>query len=184
VAELMLEIELKVRIPSLDPVRTRLTESHAQFCGRVHEHDVYYNAPHRDFGVTDEAIRVRYSNGQAVVTYKGAKIKSSGLKAREELNTGVESGEIFEKILERLGFIKTAEVDKVRENYRIDNAMISLDSVNDLGTFAEIEIMAEKDDAEVPARIEKISKEIGIQGEPILASYLELLLAKRSAAQS
>ncbi len=62
--------------------------------------------------------------------------------------------------------------------------MISLDSVNDLGTFAEIEIMAEKDDAEVPARIEKISKEIGIQGEPILASYLELLLAKRSAAQS
>ncbi|MDD1695738.1 MAG: class IV adenylate cyclase [Methanoregula sp.] len=179
----MLEIELKVRISSLEPVRRELKRLNAQFCGRKHEHDVYYNAPHRDFAVTDEAIRIRYTNDHAVVTYKGAKIKSSGLKAREELNTAIESGEIFEQMLDRLGFKKTAEVNKWRENYKLGTIAISLDKVDELGTFAEIEIMAENEDSDASAQIEKISKEIGIEGEPILASYLELLLSKRSAVQ-
>jgi adenylate cyclase class 2 len=179
----MLEIELKVRISSLEAVRRELHRLNAQFSGRIHEHDVYYNAPHRDFAVTDEAIRVRYTNDHAVVTYKGAKIPSSGLKAREELNTAVESGEIFEQVLDRLGFKKTAEVNKWRENYKLGTIAISLDSVDELGTFAEIEIMTEEDSSIASERIEKIAKELGIQGEPILASYLELLLSKRSAVQ-
>ena len=179
----MLEIELKVRVSSLDPIREQLHRLNAQFSGRKHEHDVYYNAPHRDFAVTDEAIRVRYTNDHAVVTYKGAKIASSGLKAREELNTAVESGEIFEQVLERLGFNKTAEVNKWRENYKLKDMAISLDTVDELGTFAEIEIMAQDDDSDATAEIEKIAKELGIQGEPILASYLELLLAKWSAVR-
>jgi adenylate cyclase class 2 len=179
----MLEIELKVRISSLEPVRQQLHRLNAQFYGRIHEHDVYYNAPHRDFGITDEAIRVRYTNDSAVVTYKGAKIKTSGLKAREELNTAVESGEVLERILDRLGFKKTAEVNKWRENYKLGNMAISLDNVDELGTFAEIEIMADDDNSDATAQIQKISKEMGIQGEPILASYLELLLSKRSAVQ-
>jgi len=179
----MLEIELKVRVFPLDPVRKQLIEHNAQFCGRVHEHDVYYNAPYRDFSVTDEALRVRYTNDHAVVTYKGAKLKTSGLKAREELSIAVESGEIFEKMLDRLGFSKTAEVNKWRENYRLGNASISLDTVDELGTFVEIEVMADNDDSDASAQIEKISKEIGIHGEPILTSYLELLLSKRSAIQ-
>ena len=52
----MLEVELKVKIPSLDTVRAALVSRNAAFLGRVHEHDIYYNAPHRDFGVTDEAV--------------------------------------------------------------------------------------------------------------------------------
>ncbi len=87
----MLEVELKVRVSSLEPVRKLLLEKGAVCSGRIHEHDIYYNAPHRDFGQTDEAVRVRYTNNHAVVTYKGAKIKKFGLKAREELNTAVES---------------------------------------------------------------------------------------------
>jgi adenylate cyclase class 2 len=180
----MLEVELKVRCPSLDPVRSRLTGCNAQFCGKVHEHDIYYNAPHRDFGVTDEAVRVRYTDGHAMVTYKGPKIKSFGLKAREELNCAVESGEVFEAMLDRLGFKKTAEVNKWRENYKLSDASISLDNVDELGMFVEIEVMAADDDPGATSKIEKIAKEIGAKGEPILASYLELLLSKQSKVQS
>jgi adenylate cyclase class IV len=43
--------------------------------------------------------------------------------------------------------------------------------------------MVKDDDSKATAKIEKIAKELGIEGEPILASYLELLLAKRSAVQ-
>ena len=149
----------------------------AKFLGKQHEHDIYYNAPHRDFGSTDEALRVRYTDGPALVTYKGKKIPELGLKAREELNTAMESGEVFEAILDRLGFTKTAEVNKWRENYRLENASFALDTVEGLGTFAEIEIMAEKNGEDATAKIMKLAKEMGISGEPILASYLELLLA-------
>lgn len=179
----MLEVELKVRCSSLDMVRSRLIGYNAQFCGKVHEHDIYYNAPHRDFGLTDEAVRVRYTDGHAVVTYKGPKKKSSGLKAREELNCAVESGEVFEAMLDRLGFKKTAEVNKWRENFKLNDASVSLDSVDELGTFVEIEVMTADEDPNAASKIEKIAKEIGAEGEPILASYLELLLSKRSAVQ-
>jgi adenylate cyclase, class 2 len=180
----MLEVELKVKIPSLDPVREALIHRRASFLGRVHEHDIYFNAPHRDFGVTDEAVRVRYTDDHAVVTYKGPKIKKYGLKAREELNFGVESGKDFETMLDRLGFTKTTAVNKWRETYRFDGATISLDTVDELGTFAEIEIMLENEDTNPTGQIGKIAKEIGAEGEAILASYLELLLSKRSAARS
>ena len=173
----MLEIELKVRVESLDHVRRKLEQLNARFCGRVHEHDVYYNAPHRDFSKTDEALRVRYADGKAVVTYKGAKIKNLGLKAREELNTDIKSGEIFENILTHLGFVRTAEVNKWRENYSLGNASIALDDVEHLGTFVEIEVLAETDAQNAKTGIERLAKELGVEGKPILASYLELLLS-------
>ncbi|WP_292424086.1 class IV adenylate cyclase [Methanoregula sp.] len=175
----MLEIELKVRVDSLDPIRQNLKDRHAEFKGKQHEHDIYYNAPHRDFGSTDEALRVRYTDGPALVTYKGKKLREYGLKAREELNTAVESGEVFEQILDRLGFTRTAEVNKWRENYRLGNASFALDQVDGLGTFVEIEIMAETNGADATGQIQKFAKEMGISGEPILASYLELLLSTR-----
>jgi adenylate cyclase class 2 len=175
----MLEVELKVKIPSLDPVREQLVAKNAVSKGRVHEHDIYYNAPHRDFGRTDEAVRVRFTNDHAVVTYKGPKIKTFGLKAREELNFAVECGETFEKMLDRLGFTKTLEVNKWRENYAYRGASVSLDSVDGLGTFAEIEIIAEGEEDNPAEKIEAIAKEIGVAGTPLLESYLELLLAEK-----
>jgi adenylate cyclase class 2 len=180
----MLEVELKVKIPSLDPAREQLVRKNAQSCGKVHEHDVYYNAPHRDFSITDEAVRVRYTGDHAVVTYKGPKIKKFGLKAREELNFAVESGKIFETMLDRLGFTKTLEVNKWRETFRLGTASVSLDTVDGLGTFAEIEVIVENESDNPTGQIGKIAKEIGVDGEPILASYLELLLAKKTAGQS
>jgi adenylate cyclase class 2 len=174
----MLEVELKVKIPSLGPVREQLVRKNARSGGKVHEHDIYYNAPHRDFGQTDEAVRVRYTDDHAVVTYKGPKIKKFGLKAREELNFAVESGKDFETMLDRLGFRKTLEVNKWRETFRLGNASVSLDTVDGLGTYAEIEVIAEDEGDNPTAAIEAIAQEIGVVGEPILESYLEMLLAK------
>ncbi len=53
----MLEIELKVQVPDLVPVRERLLAIGAHMTEKTGEHDIYYNAPHRDFAVTDEALR-------------------------------------------------------------------------------------------------------------------------------
>jgi len=174
----MLEIELKVRTDDLGGVRAKLREKGARFLHRLHEHDVYYNAPHRNFAETDEALRIRYSEGKPVVTYKGAKLSGLGLKAREELNTAVESGDVFEEILSRLGFVPAAAVNKWRETYTLSPATITLDEVEGLGTFVEIEVISEGDRSESLAIVSRIKKELGLTGEPILSSYLELILAR------
>jgi adenylate cyclase, class 2 len=175
----MLEIELKVRVPDLAPIRHRLRELHAEQTDRTHEHDVYFNAPNRDFGQTDEALRVRYSDDKIIVTYKGAKIQGFEFKAREEINVIVENGPRFENLLERLGFRKTAIVDKLREYYRYEEASIALDDVQGLGFFVEIELTGDETSSSAAGRINEIADKIGVEGEHTLSSYLELLLAKR-----
>jgi adenylate cyclase class 2 len=178
----MIEIELKVRVPGLSPVRSRLRKLGAESLGSAHEHDIYYNAPHRDFGKTDEALRVRYAGGKTIVTYKGPKIQKFGLKAREEFNTCIESGEEFETMLTRLGFHRSVDVRKFRENYRFSGAIVSLDAVDELGTFVEIEYSGtDRDHAE--QAITDIAEKLGVEGTPLLSSYLELLLLKRSEVQ-
>ena len=175
----MREIELKVRVSDLSPVRSRLGTLHAEFMGKVHERDVYYNAPDRDFGITDEALRVRYSGGTSTVTYKGAKIKGVAIKAREELSTRVESGEVFELILSNLGYTRTAGVTKWREYYGFQGSSVALDEVEGLGSFIEIEIISGDEVEDVTLMIEHIVKELGVEGARTHSSYLELLLATR-----
>jgi adenylate cyclase class 2 len=76
------------------------------------------------------------------------------------------------------------EVNKWRENYRLGDISVCLDDVAGLGTFAEIEVMAE-DGADNPASvIGKMAQELGVTGEPILESYLEMLLAKRAGKEA
>lgn len=178
----MIEFELKARVDTLSPLREALEERHAHLdCARV-EQDRYYNHPCRDFGVTDEALRVRRAGAETVVTYKGAKIAGTRLKAREELNLVIEDGAIFEEVLDKLGFRLTAEVTKQRELWSLEDASIALDDVEGLGTYAEVEILGERDDTEVEERVHTLARALGIVGTPITSSYLELVLEHRKGS--
>ena len=178
----MIEFELKAKVDDLGPVREALLARGARNDGVRDEHDVYYNHPARDFAVTDEALRVRYAGKSAVMTYKGAKLAGTRLKAREELNLAVEDGHVFETVLERLGFRRTAIVRKRRELWTYGGASIALDEVASLGTFAEVEIIGEAGDGAIEERVNAIARSIGITGEPITASYLELVLEAGAGA--
>jgi adenylate cyclase class 2 len=178
----MLEIEVKIRVDELGPVRSRLIEAGASGPERAHERDIYYNASDRDFARTDEALRIRYSGDHCVLTYKGAKLTGYSAKAREELSTSVESGLVLEQILERLGFQRTAEVEKTREYYRFRNASVALDEVKGLGEFVEIERCTIGEGHDLQREIVEIARELGIHGEPIRSSYLELLQSIQKAA--
>ncbi|MBP8676842.1 MAG: class IV adenylate cyclase, partial [Methanoculleus sp.] len=56
---------------------------------------------------------------------------------------------------------------------------ITLDTVEGLGTFIEIEILTGDGRDDAAARIGAIAKEVGVDGPPIYTSYLEMLLFKR-----
>lgn len=186
-----LEIEIKVKVPALGPIRENLRKNGAALIAEQDEHDIYYNAPHKDFAVTDEALRVRYTTNQTCgnimppnITYKGPKVGREGFKAREEIIVDISSGEQFDSILERLNFRKTAEVVKHREIYQCAKAIVTLDTVAEIGTFSEIEADFSLTEDEAIAAIEDVANMAGITGERLTKSYLELLLDARAARAS
>ncbi|HUU74953.1 MAG TPA: class IV adenylate cyclase [Methanoregulaceae archaeon] len=175
----MLEIELKVRVPYLEKVRGCLFAKNATFEGEIRERDVYFNAPHRDFARTDEALRLRYHGNSVTLTYKGPKLKEYQFKARTELNTKVDLGDVMEDILGSMGFVRVAEVRKDREYFHYKGALVSLDRVEGLGSFVEIEVAGNEGEPDPHKKIERLAEELGVEGKPLLESYLELLLSKR-----
>ncbi|WP_292520660.1 class IV adenylate cyclase [Methanoculleus sp.] len=175
----MLEVEAKFAVPGLEEIRGRLDRRGVRMASRQQERDVYYNAPHRDFGETDEALRVRYDDTGFTVTYKGPKVRVGSAKAREEFNLVVASGKTLEEILSRLGFRRAATVSKVREFYEMGDVTVTLDDVDGLGKFIEIEILTEEETSDAADRIGMIAKELGVDGPPIYTSYLEMLLSKQ-----
>ncbi len=162
------EVEIKFKLES--GVRERI-ENIAKFLGEVREEDYYFNHPCRDFGKSDEALRVRKSN-KVLLTYKGPKVDRE-TKTRVEIEVEVEDFEKILKILKELGFRFFAKVSKVRRLYVFNDVKITIDRVEGLGDFVEIEL--ESDDLEkAKERVFEIARMLGLKGV-IRESYLELL---------
>lgn len=143
------------------------------FLGEKIEEDVYYSSPIKDFKETDEALRVRYSEGNAILTYKGPKIDKIS-KSREEIEVFV-SGDI-ESLLQKLGFKKFMNIKKNRKLYQYKEFTLSLDNVEGLGEYIEVELKSEnKDDIE---KIENLFDVLFLDSER--RSYLELLLIEKN----
>jgi adenylate cyclase class 2 len=175
----MIEIEIKARA-DLDALRKKLKQEGAALERTVEQTDVYYNAPDRDFGRTDEALRLRNEGGQIFLTYKGKKLDAKS-KTRKEVEVEVADFDKMEDILLSLGFKRTLRVHKIREIYRLDGAVVCLDRVDGLGNFVELETLA-VDESEIEKRRDWLigmMRGLGVKGDLIRESYLEMLLAKK-----
>jgi len=180
----MYEVELKVKTPH-GPVRTRLEELGADPLGAVVQEDTYYDAPHRDFARTDEALRLRRESrpdgeSTAFLTYKGPLVDDSS-KTREEAETRVGDGATAREILSGIGFDPAATVRKDRDRYAVGGYTVTLDAVDGLGEFVEVE--TETETGIEPARegARDLLERLGLDPEAsIRTSYLGLLLADDS----
>jgi len=75
----------------------------------VEQTDIYYNSPCRDFGKTDEALRLRNEGGQIFLTYKGKKLDAMS-KTRKEVEVEVAGFDNMEDVLLSLGFTRPLRV--------------------------------------------------------------------------
>ncbi|PSQ35759.1 class IV adenylate cyclase [Halobacteriales archaeon QS_9_70_65] len=174
----MYEVELKIRADH-DPVRERLAAKGADPRGIVEQEDVYYQHPTRDFGETDEALRLRRETDDdgttTVVTYKGPLVEAAS-KTRREYETGVADGETMARALEALGFERFEIVRKRRERFAHGDYTVALDAVEGVGDYVEVETEA---DAVEPARegAVELLVELGLDpDDQVRTSYLSLLL--------
>lgn len=174
----MIEVEIKASA-DLRELTKKLRDAGAVFEKTVVQSDSYYNAPHRDFAGSDEALRLREESGRVYLTYKGRKLDAKS-KTRKEVEVEVSDREKMEDILLSLGFRKTLDVTKKRDIYHLNDAEVCLDHVNGLGEFVELETMA-SDMSGIGSKRDgliALMRSLGVTGELIRESYLEMLLEK------
>ena len=160
------EVKYEVDCSVLNDLLERLRALGAKIEGPLREEDTYYNHPCRDFASTDEAVRIRVSSGKTILTYKGPRLDSGPVKRRVELEARVDGP--LPEILEKLGFRRVANVVKDRFYAEFNDHTISLDRVEGLGCYIEVE----------GPDPEGIVRELGIIGRLVEETYLELLLKK------
>ncbi|WP_456482520.1 class IV adenylate cyclase [Methanopyrus sp.] len=177
----MYEVEVKVRLKNPEDVRERLEEL-GEKVRTVRQRDLYYQHPCRDFAETDEALRLRRSDGRVTMTYKGPRVGRE--KSRVELEVTVDDFETADAVLRHLGFepLEHAEVRKIRTVYVLEvdgeKVVATLDEVEGLGTFLELECKA-ADESEVGEKEEllvSVLEDLKVEGERVRRSYLEMLL--------
>ena len=201
------EVEQKFPVSNMPALQERLSALGATI-GETHvEADLYFAHPARDFAQTDEALRIRRIGGdcpnfcaskngtvplgttapKSFITYKGPKIDAT-TKTRLEIDLplpdGEESSNNWRSLLEALGFEPVGEVLKRRRKARIlwQNQAIecSLDDVQGLGEFCELELITNFADLE-PAKacIAALAEKLDLK-QSERRSYLELLLETAS----
>jgi len=90
---------VKFRVEDLSEIEEKLGD--AEFVIEKVEEDIYLNHPCRDFGETDEALRIRRDVEGIRVTYKGRKIDPE-TKTREEIKIEVDDFDKTLKLFEKL----------------------------------------------------------------------------------
>lgn len=176
----MIEVEVKAKIDSFEDMEKRLNELGALKSKKEFQEDMYFNSPVVDFAKTDEALRIRTTKENEktniFITYKGPKIDKNS-KTRKEIEMGIDDSEKCAGIFEAIGFRKVMAVRKNRQYFTYKNFEISLDDVEGLEPYMEIEIALEDgsdyDDAQ--KSIFELFEKLGITDGFERTSYLELL---------
>jgi adenylate cyclase, class 2 len=185
------EVEQKFAVPDLAAVEQKLMALGARADKDLRQVDGYLAHPCRDFGQTDEALRLRSSGGKNYITYKGPKIDATTKTRRElelDLPSGADSTADWGRLLGLLGFRPVADVSKHRRTFLVhwqdSEVEVALDEVDCVGTFVELELQAEEQEVEAAQRsLAALAERLELT-QPERRSYLELLLLATGAART
>lgn len=174
----MIEVEVKFQIENIKEVGEEV-EKFAEFIVEKTESDIYFNSPWKDFKESDEALRIREDKEGVNITYKGPKIDSR-TKSREEVKVNIDDYQSGIQLLKGLGFTPFGEVVKNRRIYNLEGATVTIDRVENLGEFLEIELQANESEVdEKTMQIFRLAKRLGFyEDQSVRKSYLELLKEK------
>jgi adenylate cyclase class 2 len=131
-------------------------------------------------------IRIRredLSDPAAVVNFKRKEVRD-GIEVNDEREFEVSDAAVFGDLLSRLGLAVWIRKRKIGEAWRTDGVTIELSEIEGLGFFAELEILAEVDDAATVAdarkRLLATLARIGIDSNKIETRYYTEMLAQKA----
>lgn len=142
-AELVvLEIEAKFRVESLEDVAARLREVGGEDCGQVVQRDRFFDDGDGSLLAAGSGLRIRVERSDVgekiILTFKGKK-QASKFKSRPEMEVEVGEFAAMKELLGGLGYEEILVFEKRRELWIVDSCLVCLDEVPRLGRFVEVE---------------------------------------------
>jgi predicted adenylyl cyclase CyaB len=166
-----LNIEIKARCSSLDLVRRILKERKATFKGVDRQVDTYFDVPRG-------RLKLREGNIENNLIHYCREDEVGPKKSIVTLHHSVAGSTLKGILTNSLGVLVV--VEKVREIYFIDNVKFHIDTVNQLGTFVEIEAIDSNEaigEETLQKQCEEYMNLFGIRAEDLINhSYSDMIL--------
>ena len=184
----MLEIESKFRVDDAEDYAAKIRARFGvEFGPETREDDLFFRCESLGFPEEGKSLRVRRRGEYLAVTFKGPKLDSA-TKTREEIELPLaldgrnveDARETWIRFLTKLGFVPAASVAKSRRRAAVVYAgrsfEITLDRLDGVGVFTELETIAEEVEFERARETTlEFARSLGLEN-PIVASYLALAL--------
>lgn len=171
-----IEIELKLRVESHEPIRARLKSLGATLRKNVVETNRILDRPDGELRRRGCGLRIRTVVGvdgstlPAKLTFKGPRMPGD-LKARQEIETAVQDPAATVELLGALGFETALCYEKKRESWGWRGCIVELDEPAGLGLFVEIE-------GPDSTTIRAVQTDLQLQHlEPVSVSYVGMIAA-------
>jgi adenylate cyclase class 2 len=134
------ETEIKLRAPNPAAAAELLTTHGFTISkARIYERNSVFDTPSGELRAGGRLLRLRDTPGDHTLTYKGGS-EPGKHKIREEIETRVGDSAAFERILDRLGYLRTFIYEKYRTEFRDDSrAGVAMLDETLIGTFLELE---------------------------------------------
>lgn len=171
------ELELKFKLSSEKLFIDTLNQKGISLSLPVTQRDIVFfrkGKGYPDLPDGEPVIRIRQQNN----TFSTALKKyQNGVTDRLELELEISDPVIFQKYLEQLDIIPLVTVRKQRQEACYKDVSINLDHVDDLGVFAEIEILSEDSNVDkATKRLYAIAKELGLEENMLVKQPYDQML--------
>ncbi len=175
----MIEVEVKVAINERDKEKIiKRLNTHGELLGVYNEEDVFFKSLHDPSYGRDKTLKFRRRDDEIKLIFKQ---KGANGKFKENLEIEVKINEhdanSVLRLLRYLGFEESIIIRKKRTAYRVNDCIVNLDDVENLGLFVEIEVLTDEyKRGEAHEKIEKVLSTLGVSGRELVRySYVEML---------
>ncbi len=166
----MKNLEIKARVRDVDALLKAVKRLGAKRTAQLHQIDTYFSVPKGRLKLRDEGKRGAY-----LIFYERGERKVE--RWSNYLTHQVQDTKSFIRLFEQCLGTRII-VNKRRVLYMYKNARIHLDTVKDLGTFMEIEVLVQKGETQAQRLMNELVKHLNIQKKDcIKQSYSDLLEA-------
>ena len=133
-----IEQEVKLEYPEVEAARAAIVAAGGRLTvPRRLIDDLLFDTADGSLRRGGSALRLRADGPAWRLTWKGP-VRPGPVKAREELETAVEDGEVLLALLRALGYRQLFRGQKYREEYALGTAVVTVDETP-AGTYVEIE---------------------------------------------
>jgi predicted adenylyl cyclase CyaB len=164
----MREVELKAVVDSLEERIANVARAGGRLTFRGRLEDRRFDTPDHAFRMRDEVLRLRVyrdeRGARAELNWKGPTRYEDGYKVRDEIGAGSRDADALGRILERVGFVVTREIDRDIVQFELHGATVRFERYPRMDDLVEVE--------GDPEHIERAIEVIGLPREAFTSERL------------